>query len=101
MLTKPIKITLTIGQTLAFKGLIEQLIATPQRGDWAILGQRVLFEWYKRNGSKLFVMYDSCRLTFKPSEAYALNMLLKSQPTLCEVHTDLARGLIGAIDPKL
>lgn len=99
MLTKPLKVTLTAGQAATFKVAVEQLVMLPASGDLT-LPRMVLTEWYKRNAGKLVIIPDTLRLTFTPSQAYALNALMKSSPLLGDAHA-LAQGLIGVVDPKV
>jgi len=100
MLTKSLHIKLTAGQAATFKVVVEQLITIPASSELA-LEAMVLAEWYRRNAGRFVLIPETLRLTFTPSQAYALNRLMKTQPLHCEAATNVARALIGVIDPKL
>lgn len=92
-------IKLTAGQAATFRVVVEQLLVLPANGE-ITLERMVLTEWYKRNAGKLVLIPETLRLTFTPSQAYALNELLKTQPLYCEAATNVARLLIWAIGNK-
>ncbi len=101
MLNKPLIIEMTAAQAPVFKSLVEQVIAALPTSDAATLAQLVVTEWYKRNAGKFVLVHEKLRLTFTPSQAYAINALMKSQPLADDTERAFAQGLIAIIDPKV